>query len=268
MTKIKNEDIKQKRRYRKYRKVGKGARHPKDSREYTGPRKWKKKVKGIKTELIIVDCGHITSGYKTVNKKTNESMCLKCYRKSNKSKVKNYEPSKWGTLSLICGYLGCFFLIMTAIIFFGAYFSLIDMENLYLFFDMIHIDLRIESYNIPSFFLLFDMLFPSLAIIFGWKQSRKQLEDESWYNIIGKMSPATLGIRMGIYTWKYLIIYWFGISIFVWLMDILPKIYVIGGIIFIIVFSIIEKIYHEYTHLVVLKIQKRERNDKTKLSKL
>lgn len=254
MAKIKNDDIKWKRKYRKYRKVGKGARHPKDSREYTGPRKWRKTGKGMKTELIIVDCGHITSGYKTVNKKTNESMCLKCYRKSNKSKVKNYEPTIRGTLSGICGYLGCFSFIMTAIVFFGGYFSLIDMESLYLFFDMIHIDLRVEAYRIPTFFLLIDMLFPTLAIIFGWKEIQKV---DHYTDVIGKMPPAIQGCRIGMYNWKYLIIYWFGINIFEWLMDILPIIYVILGIIILIVLIIYDKIDKEYTHLTVLKNKKK-----------
>lgn len=257
---IENEDVKKKRRYRKYRQVGKGVgRYGGDETSIEG--KWKKEGKGVKSELVIVDCGHITTKYK-INKQTNESMCLGCYRKLNKSKVKNYEPSKRGTLSSIFGYLGCFSLVMTIIIFFGKYFSLIDMEILYSFFDMIHINLRLEDYNVPRLFILFDIVFPVLAFILGYKQFGKETKgyDITKFEIIGKMSPATLGCVMGARCLKNFIIYWFGINIFIWLMDILPKIWVISGIIFCIVFSIIEYIYHEYPHLMVLKRQKREKN--------
>ena len=83
-----------------------------------------------------LDCGHKSTAWRTVNEKT---ICLNCYRKSNKSKVKNYEPSTRGTLSAICGYLGFFFLIITAIIFLVEYFSLVDVEGLYLFSETLDV---------------------------------------------------------------------------------------------------------------------------------
>ena len=165
-----------------------------------------------------LDCGH---KYKNGVEVHGKTICYKCYRKINKSKEKNYESTIRGTLSLICGYLGIFLLIVTAIVFLVEYFSLVDVEGLYLFSEMVGMDIRMEEEGASVFFRFVDVLFPTLAVLLGWKGANMQINNRGSYLFIkGKFSPALRGSRMGIYNWFYLVGYWFANAIFRWIMDV------------------------------------------------